>query len=214
MNDLMKMCIPDRCFLTFDKLTPEFLKRRGIKGLILDIDNTIAPYEEATPGVIALDWFKRLDEAGIAVAFVSNNDRARVTAFNDALGYPRYYKSGKPSGKYIRMAMAAMGTDRTNTALMGDQVFTDVLAARLAGLRYTFLVPPIKDKTDWFTRLKRQLERPIIQAYLERRRQKKLLRQKRRAEKRRLGKKKRFVMQIRRKKKSVNPVGKGAAQHA
>ncbi len=213
MNSLMKMCIPDRCFMTFDKLTPAFLKRRGIKGLILDIDNTIAPYEEATPGVVALDWFKRLEEAGIAVAFVSNNNRARVTEFNSALGYPRYYKSGKPSGKYIRMAMAAMGTDKTNTALMGDQVFTDVLAARLAGLKCTFLVPPIKDKTDLFTRFKRQLERPIIQAYLERRRQKKLLRKKRRAEKRKKGQKRRFIMQIRKKVRAKGRIGREATQH-
>ncbi len=189
---MIKYFIPDRCFLTFDMLTPAFLEKEGIRGLILDIDNTVAPYEEAEPGPVAIEWFKHLEEAGIRIAFVSNNCSARVNEFNRTLGYPHYPNSKKPFGKYIRQAMAAMGTDRSNTALMGDQIFTDVLAARMAGLKRTFLVPPIKDKTDWFTRFKRRMERPILEAYRERRREKKRLRRERRAERRLSQNKKRF----------------------
>ena len=77
---------------------------------------------------------------------------------------PAFYKSGKPFTGRIRAAMAAMGTDRTNTALMGDQVFTDVWAAHNAGLT-AILVPPINDKKDIFTRFKRLLERPVLKKY-------------------------------------------------
>ena len=194
---MIKFFIPDRCFLTFDMLTPSLLEREGIKGLILDIDNTVAPYEEASPGPVALDWFKRLEAAGVRIAFVSNNNSDRVNEFNRSLGYPHYPNSKKPFGKYIRRAMEAMGTDKTNTALMGDQIFTDVLAARLAGLKRTFLVPPIKDKKDWFTRFKRHMERPVLKAYLERRREKKRLRRERRAERKRTQGVKRFRLTAR-----------------
>ena len=162
---ILEYFMPDRCFRTFDCLTPERLHKIGIKGLILDIDNTIAPYEESLPGERALAWFREMEEAGIRIAFVSNNNAERVELFNRDLGYPHFSNSGKPLGKNVRRAMRAMGTTRKNTALMGDQIFTDVLAARLAGLKRTFLVPPIKDKTDCLTQGKRLLEKPILYVY-------------------------------------------------
>ena len=162
---ILEYFLPDRCFRTFDKLTPDRLKKLGIKGLFLDIDNTIAPYEEALPGQRALDWFREMEKAGIRIAFVSNNNAERVDLFNRDLGYPHFSNSGKPLGKNVRRAMRAMGTTRKTTALMGDQIFTDILAARLAGLKRTFLVPPIKDKKDWLTQGKRMLEKPILYAY-------------------------------------------------
>ena len=174
---MIEYFLPDRCFKTFDLLTPAHLKRLGIKGLILDIDNTIAPYEEAEPCEKARQWFKEMEEAGIRIAFVSNNEAERVEVFNRDLGYPHFSKSGKPFGKNLRRAMRAMGTTRKTTALMGDQIFTDILAARLAGLKRTFLVPPIKDKKDWLTQGKRHLEKPILYVY---RKKNALLRAKRR----------------------------------
>ena len=57
-----------------------------------------------------------------------------------------------------------MGTDKSNTIHMGDQVFTDVWAAHNAGIK-AILVPPIKDKTDLFTKLKRLLEKPFLKKY-------------------------------------------------
>ena len=92
--------------------------------------------------------------------------RKNVDFFNKNLKIPAYFKAGKPFKKNLIKAMEDMGTDRTNTILMGDQVFTDVLAARNAGLR-AILVPPIKDKRDLSTRFKRLLERPIIKKYFK-----------------------------------------------
>ena len=63
--------------------------------------------------------------------------------------------------------MVDMGTDKSNTILMGDQVFTDVWAAHNTGIR-AILVPPIKDKTDVFTKFKRLLEKPILKKYRKR----------------------------------------------
>ena len=60
--------------------------------------------------------------------------------------------------------MRDMGTDKSDTVLMGDQVFTDVWAAHNAGIR-AILVPPINDKRDLLTRFKRLLERPVLRKY-------------------------------------------------
>ena len=156
--------VPDFRFDKFSDATADFLKANGIKGLILDIDNTLEPYENATPGDHVKAWLSALAEQGITCAFVSNNNKARVDEFNKELGLVAYYKAGKPFSKNIKKAMADIGSDKTNTALMGDQVFTDVWAAHNTGIK-AILLPPIKDKTDPFTKFKRLLERPVLRKY-------------------------------------------------
>ena len=156
--------VPDYRFDKFSDATPEFLLSIGIKGLILDIDNTLEPYENPLPGEEVKLWLSRLGEAGISCAFVSNNGKPRVEEFNKELGLVAYYKAGKPFAKNVKSAMARIGSNKSNTALMGDQVFTDVWAARNAGIK-AILLPPIKDKTDAFTKFKRLLERPVLRKY-------------------------------------------------
>ena len=156
--------VPDYRFDTFEGLSAELLLGIGIKGVILDIDNTLEPYEHSLPGEHVKAWLASLADAGISCAFVSNNNKERVELFNGELGLPAYYKAGKPFTKNLKAAMKDMGTDKTNTILMGDQVFTDVWAARNAGIRAA-LVPPINDKRDLLTRFKRLLERPVLRKY-------------------------------------------------
>ena len=156
--------VPDFRFYKFDDVTPAFLSELGIKGVVLDIDNTLEPYENATPGEHVLIWLKSLSELGIKTAIVSNNNKPRVDIFNKDIGMPAYAKGKKPFKKNILKAMADMGTEKTNTILMGDQVFTDVWAAHNAGIK-AILVPPIKDKTDLFTKFKRLLEKPFLRKY-------------------------------------------------
>ena len=155
---------PDAIFNTFDELTVEYLKEHEIKYLILDVDNTLIPYEETLPRPGVLSWLGELKEAGISVALVSNNHKARLYAFNASLGYPAFYDSFKPRKKNMLKAMRAMGADIAHTANIGDQIFTDTWAGRRLGIK-TFLVPPIKDKRDPFTRFKRLCEKPFIKAY-------------------------------------------------
>ena len=159
--------VPDYYFEKFSDASAEFLSSIGVKGIVLDIDNTLEPYENPTPSAPLLAWFDSLANAGIKAAFVSNNNATRVELFNKNLGFPAYFKAGKPFSKKMRLAMRDMGTDRSNTIMMGDQVFTDVWAAHNAGIR-AILVPPIKDKTDPLTKFKRLLERPIMKRYFRR----------------------------------------------
>ncbi len=156
--------VPEYYFNTFEAATPEFLLSLGIKGIILDIDNTLEPYENAVPGKAVVSWLSALKNIGISASFVSNNNRERVELFNKDLGLPAYFKAGKPFSKNIKRAMADMGTTEKNTILMGDQVFTDVLAAHILGLP-AILLPPISDKKDAITKIKRYFERPVLRKY-------------------------------------------------
>ena len=159
--------VPDFRFLTFDEASADFLFENGVKGIILDIDNTLEPYENALPGEHVIAWLASLSVRGISAAIVSNNNRERVEKFNENLKLPAYAKAKKPFKKNLLAAMADMGTTPENTVLMGDQVFTDVWAAHNAGIK-AILVPPIKDKRDIFTRTKRLLEKPILKKYEKR----------------------------------------------
>ena len=158
--------LPDYIFSKFDDITPEFLKSIGIKALLIDIDNTLAPYEVAEPDERIKNWFALLSENSIAATLVSNNEKERVELFNKDLGLPYCYKSGKPFAKNLRKAMAAMGSDKTNTAMLGDQLLTDAAAGKHIGLT-TIIVPPINDKNNAFFRAKRALEVPTIKKYVK-----------------------------------------------
>ncbi len=156
--------VPEYRFDTFDLASADFLRSIGVKGIVLDVDNTLEPYENPHPTERVLAWLDSLKQSGINAAIVSNNNSERITLFNKDLGLPAYSKAGKPFKKNVLLAMADMGTTREDTVLMGDQVFTDVWAAHNTGIR-AILVPPIKDKTDIFTKFKRLLEKPILRKY-------------------------------------------------
>ena len=159
--------MPDYIYEKFDDVTVDFLKSKGIKAVVLDVDNTLEPYENPTPSPKVAEWFSALREANISAAIVSNNDAARIDLFNKDLGLPAFSKAKKPFKKNILKAMEILGTDSSNTIFMGDQIFTDVWAAHNAKIP-AILVPPIKDKRDLLTRFKRLLEVPIMKKYIRR----------------------------------------------
>ena len=156
--------VPEYYFKTFDEASADFLASIGVKGIVLDVDNTLEPYENPLPSEHVVAWLESLKAAGISAAIVSNNGGKRINLFNSVLGLPVYYKAKKPFKKNVLNAMKDMGTDKSNTVLMGDQVFTDVWAAHNTGIK-AILVHPIKDKKDVFTKFKRLLEKPILKKY-------------------------------------------------
>ena len=165
VHNVSDWILPDYVFEKFDDITPELLHKLGIKALLIDIDNTLAPYEVAEPDERIKNWFAALAENSIGATLVSNNEKERVELFNKTLGLPYYYKSGKPFAKNLKKAMAQMGSDTTNTAMLGDQLLTDAAAGKHIGLT-TFIVPPINDKNNAFFRAKRALEVPTIKKYV------------------------------------------------
>ena len=156
--------VPEYRVNSFRDVTAEFLLSIGARAILLDVDNTLEPYEHPTPTVDVTEWLESLHAVGIKTAILSNNNQARVDLFNKEIGMPAKAHAAKPFAFNLRRMMKLLGTDKQSTIFMGDQILTDVWAAHNAGLA-AILVPPINDKKDPFTRFKRLLERPIQRKY-------------------------------------------------
>ena len=161
---MRKYLMPDLILPTYRDVTPQLCRELGIRAILSDIDNTLAPYEQPQSDEQIRTWLKELNEAGVSVALISNNHADRVELFNRDLHLIAYADAGKPFGKILRRAMSELGSDPTNTAMLGDQLLTDALAGNLLRLK-VLVVPPIRDKRTAFVRFKRWLERPVIRRY-------------------------------------------------
>ena len=159
--------MPDYMFRAFDEITPAFLASLGVKAILADIDNTLAPYEQPEPDERIKGWIASLAEAGIGIAFVSNNDWERVELFNRTLGVPAYAKSGKPFKKNLVKAMNDLGGTLDTTVMLGDQLLTDALAGHNLGVK-CLIGPPIRDKKNAFFKFKRWLEKPVVKKFKKR----------------------------------------------
>lgn len=147
----------------------EKLYKKGYRGLIFDIDNTLVPHgAPADERAIAL--FKRLKELGFSCCLLSNNQRERVQMFNVAVNVFAIENAHKPSRKNYLKAMELMKTDLSNTIFIGDQLFTDVYGAKRTGLA-NILVKPLNPKEEIQIVLKRYLEKIVL--YFYQRKQKK-----------------------------------------
>ena len=164
----MAFSVPDRIFETFRDVTPEFLLKHSIRCVLCDIDNTLVTYDDAEPTDAVKEWLKTLSDAGIAVVFLSNNTDGRVRTFANAVGNAWYAPAGKPFTKTAKKALRIHGFSASETAVLGDQIFTDVWTGDFLGAKLTLLVPPIKDKKSFFFRTKRILEKPFLATYRRR----------------------------------------------
>ncbi|AGA69885.1 HAD phosphatase subfamily IIIA [Desulfitobacterium dichloroeliminans LMG P-21439] len=147
---------------SLDSISMDLLERDGIRGLILDLDNTMTPWNDVEVGPKVEAWFKKLQEAGIKACVVSNNKRKqRVAVVADRLGIPFVFRATKPRRKAFRAGMNILGTGTTDTAVIGDQLFTDILGGNRMGL-YTILVLPISDHEFVGTKVLRRMERVLV----------------------------------------------------
>jgi HAD superfamily phosphatase (TIGR01668 family) len=136
--------IPDYSFASISDVSPEFLRDRGITLLLLDLDNTIAPYGTVVPPEKTAAWAERMKKNGITLFIITNNRGAdRVGSLSSAYGIEYIMKAGKPFVSGINKVLEKLGRKPEETALAGDQVYTDILAANSAGL-LSIVVKPIK----------------------------------------------------------------------
>ena len=142
--------IPDRLFDRYAQITPEYLKSQGITLLLSDLDFTLAAKSTRRPDQPLRDWIAALKAAGIQFMIVSNNRSGdRVTEFCADLGVPYQGHANKPSTKGLETAMARAGIGRENTAMLGDKLLTDVLAARRANVLSLMVEPVGGPVTAW-----------------------------------------------------------------
>ncbi|MEM8504304.1 MAG: YqeG family HAD IIIA-type phosphatase, partial [Cyanobacteria bacterium P01_D01_bin.1] len=108
-------------------ITPELLQRRGLKGLVLDVDETIVPVGRKLLDNDVLDWAQSIKET-VPLSLVSNNTgQVRISQIADSLQVPFVASAGKPSRRKLRTAAAAMDLPFEQIAMVGDRIFTDVL---------------------------------------------------------------------------------------
>ena len=126
----------------------EALRKEGYRGIIFDVDNTLVPHgAPADNRAIAL--FHWLHELGFQVTLLSNNKEPRVQKFcHQVEGATYIFKAGKPKPANYKKAMERMGTDTENTIFVGDQIFTDVWGANLAGIRSVLVKPVLPWKEE------------------------------------------------------------------
>ncbi|RLQ98147.1 YqeG family HAD IIIA-type phosphatase [Falsibacillus albus] len=158
---MLKKFLPNEQVKSVFDVHPEDLKRRGIKGIITDLDNTLVEWDRpnATPKLI--EWFKKMEDQGILVTVVSNNNQKRVAAFAEPLKIPFIFQARKPMGKAFKRALDVMKIKKDETVVIGDQLLTDVLGGNRAGF-YTILVVPVAKSDGFFTKFNRQVERRIM----------------------------------------------------
>ena len=135
------------------------LYQEGYRGLLFDVDNTLAPADER-----AIQLFKELRDIGFSCCLVSNNKKKRVAPFASLVGAEYIELAAKPSRRGYERAMERLGTNPGNTVFIGDQLFTDIWGAKNAGLR-NILVKPIHPKEEIQIVLKRYLERIVLHFY-------------------------------------------------
>ena len=150
-------------------LPPEWFQEYGIRLMLLDFDNTVVAYTVTEPSDKFLRWVEDIQNSGVNVMIVSNSRKSRrVPDFCEKWGLPYIRRAGKPSPKGIQRAMKQFSALPGETALAGDQTFTDVLGSNLAGVT-SVLVHPIYF-SHLFQRLRYWVELPFI--YLGRRKRK------------------------------------------
>ena len=152
------MLLPKYIFSKLTDITPEFLQSRNIHLLMMDFDNTMLPYTTDRPSPELLSWMTEIRSAGILLCIVSNSKRARVPNFSATYGIPSVTHANKPLPAGIRRAMDRMGEHRA--ALVGDQIYTDVLGANLAGIP-SIIVRSIHNHNFWL-KLRHLFEIPFL----------------------------------------------------
>ena len=153
--------IPRGVYSSVTDIDPKILAQKGIRLVLADLDNTLAPYKEKQPPAQAAAWKRALEEQGIALFVLSNSRKpGRAQDFAQKLGVPFQGHSGKPKKACYLQAMKRMGVSPSQTVMVGDQIFTDTLGANNAGV-IPLLVEPIRLAGNPFRYVRYAIETPF-----------------------------------------------------
>ena len=152
---------PDLFVKSIFTLDVDWLKEKGIKGVLLDIDNTLITHKQKIPDEKVVELIEFFNKNGIQTAIVSNATKRRVDVFNEKLGLYARYRAFKPSNRGFLKAMTKLKLIPEETAVIGDQLFTDVRGGNRLGLT-TILVEPLDVNEPITVRFKRILEKMLV----------------------------------------------------
>lgn len=152
--------LPDILLSSLTDITPELLRQYGARYLLMDFDNTIVPYTTNMPTKAMTEWISRMQASEIRLCVVSNSKKPRVRLFCQQYGLDCITHARKPFQRGIREAKKKYGFLPREAALVGDQIYTDVLGANCGGLT-SILIPAIHNHTIWL-KLRHVAELPFI----------------------------------------------------
>lgn len=160
----MSVFTPDLCLSKVHQLDATLLSQYGIKGIILDVDNTLTAHDSQEVEQLVLDWIAEMKQAGIKLLIASNNSDDRIKPFATKIALDYHAMSCKPMTFAFHKAMQTFGLKASEVAVVGDQIYTDILGGNLKGM-FTVLVEPYMIESGFLFRLKRKLERMHIKKY-------------------------------------------------
>ncbi|BAS28443.1 YqeG family HAD IIIA-type phosphatase [Limnochorda pilosa] len=164
---MLHLLTPDEIFPSLPEVDLERLQRRGVRGLVLDLDNTLVAYGGREAAEPVLVWLREARAAGMRLCILSNGRPRRVRLTAERLGLPWVESYTKPRRRGFRAAARLLGTRPHETAVLGDQIFTDVLGGHRAGF-VTVLVNPVSRRELPHTRVVRAIERLVFALLLRR----------------------------------------------
>lgn len=164
----MSVFTPDLMLHDVTRIDKTLLDAHGIRGLILDVDNTLADHGSQHLRQSVRDWLSKMDAAGIKMIVASNNTKERVEPFAQKLGLDYVSFSCKPLSSGLVRAQKKLGLEASEIAVVGDQIYTDIVGGNRRGM-FTILVTPFLVEEQPFLRFKRSLETIHIRAYQRRR---------------------------------------------
>ena len=146
-------------------ITPEFLDKNNIKALLLDVDNTLSvAHSNKTLRTGVAEWLSDMREAEISMMILSNAKKKRAQRFADSVGLDVVGLAAKPLPFGYFRAAGKLKIKRKNIAIVGDQVFTDIMGGRLAGVK-TVLVTDITPEDKTFFKIKRYFEKKMLKRW-------------------------------------------------
>lgn len=156
---MFKRLLPDQIVNTVFEIDLAELKTQGVRGIITDLDNTLVSARTALATPELAGWLDLVQEQGFKVVILSNNNKSRVAKFAEPLGITFIPAARKPAGAAFLRALKQMELRPDQTVVVGDQMLTDVLGGRRAGL-HTILVTPIAPREEgWATQINRRIEK-------------------------------------------------------
>ncbi len=159
---MLRLVTPDLRLQSVLELDPPRLRQMGLDALLLDVDCTLKSYRAERPAPEVIEWLERIRAAGVTLCLLSNGRAGRIGRLAESLRLPLISTACKPLPWGCRRAMRQLGLDPRRTAMVGDQLFADVMAGRLAGLTCILVRPIRPEEEPWFTRIKRPLERLLL----------------------------------------------------
>lgn len=157
----MKIFQPDLIVKNVTMITTELLRKHHIKALVLDVDNTLTTHGNPKPGEGVLQWLETMRQADIPMMIVSNNSHGRVKPFAELLQLEFVSRGWKPLTVGMTKACKRFGLSPSEVAIVGDQLFTDILGGKLKGMK-CILTEPICLESGPFFKLKRKLESKLM----------------------------------------------------